>query len=54
MIERFLTIYQEIIIIQREVKCCSELYCCANAKCCSQEVTVESPPSTLIGTVSQI
>ncbi|CAF4047749.1 unnamed protein product, partial [Rotaria sordida] len=25
----------------------------ANATCCSQEVTVESPPGTLIGTVSQ-
>ncbi|CAF1037754.1 unnamed protein product [Rotaria sordida] len=44
---------QEIILVKREFKCCSGCCWCANATCCSQEVTVESPPGTLIGTVSQ-
>ncbi|CAF2520430.1 unnamed protein product [Rotaria sp. Silwood2] len=38
---------------QRPLKCCSGCCWCACSECCSQEVTVESPPGTLIGLVSQ-
>ncbi|CAF2613859.1 unnamed protein product [Rotaria sp. Silwood2] len=44
---------QDVILIKREFKCCSGCCWCANTKCCSQEVIVESPPGTLIGTVAQ-
>ncbi|CAF3343836.1 unnamed protein product [Rotaria socialis] len=44
---------QNIMLIKREFKCCSGCCWCAGAQCCSQEVTVESPPGTFIGTVSQ-
>ncbi|UJR22051.1 hypothetical protein I4U23_025119 [Adineta vaga] len=44
---------QEVIRIKREFKCCSG--CCWFACCagCVQEVTIESPPGTIIGFVSQ-
>ncbi|CAF3982742.1 unnamed protein product, partial [Adineta steineri] len=44
---------QEIIRIKREFKCCSGCCWCACCEGCSQEVTVESPPGTVIGFVSQ-
>ncbi|CAF3388433.1 unnamed protein product [Rotaria sp. Silwood1] len=44
---------QDIILIKRPLKCCSGCCWCACSRCCSQEVIVESPPGTLIGTVSQ-
>ncbi|UJR16831.1 hypothetical protein I4U23_003730 [Adineta vaga] len=46
-------INQDIILIRREFKCCSGCCWCANTQCCKQELTVESPPGTVIGTVSQ-
>ncbi len=44
---------QDIILLKREFKCCSGCTCCANTQCCSQEIVAESPPGTVIGTVSQ-
>ncbi|CAF0818693.1 unnamed protein product [Adineta ricciae] len=44
---------QELIRLRREFKCCSG--CCWFACCggCSQEIMVESPPGTVIGSVTQ-
>jgi hypothetical protein len=41
------------MLIKREFKCCSGCCWCTGSQCCSQEITAESPPGTLIGTVSQ-
>ncbi|CAF4223029.1 unnamed protein product, partial [Rotaria magnacalcarata] len=46
---------QEVIRIHREFKCCSCCGCwCGSCPHCMQEVTVESPPGTIIGTVTQV
>ncbi|CAF1218435.1 unnamed protein product [Adineta steineri] len=43
----------EVIRVHREFKCCSGCCWCACCDACSQEVTVESPPGTFVGSVAQ-
>ena len=39
--------------LHREFKCCAGCCWCAHCDSCRQEVTVESPPGNLIGTITQ-
>ncbi|XP_052227793.1 phospholipid scramblase 2-like [Dreissena polymorpha] len=43
----------EIIRVHREFKCCAGCSWCACSRGCAHEVTVESPPGTLVGYVLQ-
>ncbi|XP_074653998.1 phospholipid scramblase 2-like isoform X2 [Tubulanus polymorphus] len=44
---------QEVIRIERPFKCCAGVNCCAGAECCAMEITIESPPGTVVGFVQQ-
>ena len=48
-----LNAFQEVVRIEREMKCCGGCNCFSCCDCCSMSIKVEAPPGVLVGSVEQ-
>jgi hypothetical protein len=51
--EAAISLIQEVMRLNRPLKCCAGTPCCAAIDCCSHESTVEAPVGNVIGYIRQ-